>query len=207
MQSCKAQTQKKFFENNIKKDTMIYPIVTKDFETFNQFQYENRKDKNTSVLREFLEDGTYLEVDGLGDIKQSWETPKYSFFKISKYYYKNKNIKNKGLGFNSGGFPKGTWYEFDEKGNLIKEIDYDKNYKFTFEDILNFCEKENIRVDKGPILQSTGFHTRIYRDRPYLGKNNWGISWLKKVDIIEDIVIDGTTGKVLSRTDRGYENN
>jgi hypothetical protein len=32
MQSCKAQ------ENNIKKDTMIYPIVTKDFEVFDELR-------------------------------------------------------------------------------------------------------------------------------------------------------------------------
>lgn len=209
LQSCKSQTtQNNKLENNIKKDSIMYPIVTKDFETFDNYRYENRKDKNTSVLREFLQDGTYIELDGLGDIKQSWETPKDSYFKISKYYYKNKNIKNKGLGFNSGGFPKGIWYEFDEQGNLIKEIDYDKYYKFTFEDILKFCEREKIKVDKGPILQSTGFHTDILREYSSISNQaTWTIEWLKETDTIQTIKIDGTTGQVLSRTDGHYINN
>ena len=70
---------------------------------------------------------------------------------VNIHFYKNNNIKMKGLFFNSlgsRGFQKGTWYEFDEQGKLIKEIDYDKFYKFTFEDILKFCEREKIKISK-----------------------------------------------------------
>lgn len=37
----------------------------------------------------------------------------------------------KGLIVNNGNALIGTWYEFNEQGKLIKEIHYDKNYKFT----------------------------------------------------------------------------
>jgi len=211
LQSCKAQIINNKLENNLKKDTMRYPIVTKDFETFNNYQYENRKDKNSSFLEEFLKDGTYIEMlkSESGNVYR--ETPKDSYFTITKGYYINNNIHGKGLFFNavgSGGFQKGTWYEFDEQGNLIKEIDYDKFYKFTFEDILKFCEREKIKISKGPVLYSTGWHNDILREySPISGQATWTIEWLKETDTIQTIKIDGTTGQVLSRTDAHYINN
>jgi antitoxin component YwqK of YwqJK toxin-antitoxin module len=203
MQSCKAQ------ENNIKKDTMIYPIVTKDFETFDENHYIQLKQKDEFNTTEFLPNGNYFEMGTFNkDGRQAIEHYNNSYFNVNKFYYKNNKIKLKGVIVNNGTALIGTWYEFDEKGNLIKEIDYDKNYKFTFEDILKFCERENIRVDKGPILQSTGFHTYIFRE--YLATTNestWTIEWLKSPDIIQTINLDGTIGKVLSRKDTHYENN
>ena len=103
-------------------------------------------------------------------------------------------------------FQKGIWYEFDEQGNLIKEMDYDKPFKFTFEDIVKFCERENIPLTKGPIMQSTGFHTTIRRSVEN-NKAIWQIEWLKKPDIIEKILIDGVTGEVISKKDMKYINN
>jgi len=205
MQSCQAQKKRNI---NTKKENTMYPTVNKDFENFDNYRYENREDKKSSVLREFLQNGTYVELDGLGNRKQYWETPPNSYFKVCKYYYKDGKIKQKGLGFNGNAFAKGIWYEFDEQGKLIREIDYDKYYKFTFEDILKLCERENIEVKKGPILQSTGFHTSILRDySPLNDQSTWTIEWLKKPYIIETIKLDGTTGRVLSRTDGKYINN
>jgi hypothetical protein len=211
LQSCKAQIQENNkTENNIKKDSIMYPIVTKEFETFNNYQYENRKDKNSSVLSEFLKDGTYIEMlkSKSGNVYR--ETQKDSYFTLTKGYYTNNNIHGKGLYFNLswGGFQKGIWYEFDEQGKLIKEIDYDKFYKFTFEDILKFCEREKIKISKGPVLYSTGFHTAILREySPISNQATWTIEWLKETDTIQTIKIDGTTGQVLSRTDGHYINN
>lgn len=209
-QSCKAQVEEtKSIETNIKKDPMIYPIVTKDFETFNNYQYENRKDKNSLYMMEFDEKGGYFNIDKTGESRYFY-TPKDSFFSLVKIYYKNGYIKHKGIGLNvaAWGCKFGTWYEFDEQGKLIKEIDYDKDYKFTFEDILKFCEREKIKIDKGPVLQSTGFHTSILRNHSVINQEStWTIEWLKDSGIIQTIKLDGTTGKVLSRRDAMYINN
>lgn len=205
MQSCKAQTQ----ENNTKKDTMIYPIVTKDFEVFDENRYKQLLQKHDNIrANEFLNNGNFYTMNGANTIKYTSEFIKDSYFNINKHFYKNNNIKLKGLIVNSGHALIGTWYEYDEQGKLIKEIDYDKDYKFTFEDILKFCERENIKIDKGPILQSTGFHTYIYREySPISNQAIWTIDWLKAPDVIQTVKLDGTTGKVLSRTDTHYENN
>ncbi len=135
-------------------------------------------------------------------------TPDNSLFKIVKVYHLNRNIQSKGLTLNLPWttFPKGTWYEFNENGKLIKEIDYDKPYKFTFEDILKFCEKEGIPLTKGPVLQSTGFHTTITR-RIEKEKPIWEIEWKKKFNIVESIILDGTSGKIISRRESEFINN
>ena len=210
LQSCNAQKNN---VTNTKQQENMEPIVTKEFEKFDNVSFEKEVDKNSLVLRKFIDNGSYLEITSSISGKYYIETPKNSHFQVYKSFYNNNNIKSKGLGFNAEAFAKGTWYEFDEQGNLVKEIDYDKNYKFTFEDILKFCEKENILVEKGPILQSTGFHTSISREFVEASKKaTWTIERLKSTDRPnienrETITIDGTTGQVLSRTESPYVNN
>lgn len=201
---CKAQP----IHDSLKYKHIMIPIVTRNFEKFDSIKFNNSKKENPYVLREFLSDGTYIEMTSSNSGKYYLETPPNSYFMISKTYYSNGNIKAKGLGFNGDAFQKGVWYEFDEKGTLVKETDYDADYKFRFEDILAFCEREGIEVKKGPILQSTGYHTQITRHHsPILGKRTWVIRWLKKPDLIEEISLDGDTGKVLKRKDIEYINN
>lgn len=73
---------------------------------------------------------------------------------------------------------------------------------------MNFCEREKIVVKTGPILQSTGFHTSILRNHSATSnESTWTIKWLKDASTIQTIKLDGTTGKVLSRTDALYINN
>ncbi len=188
---------------------VMIPVVDKKFEKFDSVKYENRVNKNSSTLEEFLSDGTYVELDTGNYGKGYVETPLNSYFTLSKGYYKNSNIKMKGLVFNWFAFQKGIWYEFNEDGQLIKETDYDKYYKSTFEDILKFCEREHIEVKKGPILQSTGFHTAIRRGYSLLMDNVswWEIDWLKRSDLIETIKLNGNTGVVVEKRERSYINN
>jgi hypothetical protein len=210
LQSCNAQKKN---VNDTKQQKTMEPIVTKEFEKFDQTRYEKLKIKDKFNTTEYLSNGTYIEMDEGDYGKQYIETNVNCYFQINKSYYKNGNIKKKSLSFNWFAFGKGISYEFDEQGNLVKEIDYDKNYKFTFEDILKFCEKENILVEKGPILQSTGFHTSIRREFIEASKKaTWTIERLKSTDRPnfvnrETITLDGTTGQVLSRTELPYVNN
>lgn len=179
----------------------MLPTVDNKFEKF-----DSDKIESSDVLREFLPNGNYVEINIANSGKYYSETFKDSYYMISKSYYPNGNIKSKGIGFNGDGFQISTWYEFDEKGKLIKEIDYDKPYKFTFEDILKFCEKEGISLTKGPVLQSTGFHTTITR-RIEKEKPIWEIEWKKKFNVVESIILDGTSGKVISRRESEFINN
>jgi len=200
--SCIAQKNK---EKSIKKDIMI-PKLDRNFEMFDLNRYNRLQALNPYLVKELMTNGNYLEMfksdAGLG----IYETLSNSYFQISKVYYKNGYIKAKGVEFNGYAFNMGIWYEFDESGKLIKETDYDKPYKFTFDDIVKFCENEKILLQKGPILQNTGYHTVIRRDHN-AESSWWQIEWLKKPNVIEIIKLDGNTGKILKRQDTDYTNN
>ena len=131
--------------------------------------------------------------------------PFNSFFYLYKgFYSSNKYIKEKGINYVRG-FAKGLWYDFDEKGHLIKTTDYDAPFTFTFEDILAYCRAHRIEVTKG--YQSIGFHNRILRFVNDDGSCYWVIKHLKRYDLIEAIYLDGKTGKELKRQDIKYHNN
>ncbi|MDR4894563.1 MULTISPECIES: PepSY domain-containing protein [unclassified Chryseobacterium] len=196
--SCKSQ-----------KRNMIIPTIDNKFEKFDTDKFSQSTKKETDVVREFLPNGNYIEMSIANSGKYYTESYKGSYFMLSKSYYSSGNIKYKGIMFNvpwGAPFQKGIWYEFDENGKLIKEVDYDKPYKFTFEDVLKFCEKEVIPVTKGPVLQSTGFHTIISR-RIENEKPIWEIEWLKKSNRVENIILDGISGKVISRRESQFINN
>lgn len=137
------------------------------------------------------------------------ETPGGGYFTASKEYYPDGNIKTKGLRFINGGFQKGTWYFFNEKGTLSKSINYDPPFKFTFEEVMQFLAAQHIPVEKGPAKPNQGMVTTIWRNEDTLGPV-WRIQWLKDKNsmpnIMEEIIIDGNNGKVLKRTDQQYNN-
>ena len=139
------------------------PIIDNKFEKIDSLLYTQLK--NTNKLKKYDNENNYIELRKYENEIVYKFTPKNSNLKILKTYNLKGDLLVKGLTLNLPWptFQKGTWYEFDEQGNLIKETNYDEPYKFTFEDVLQFCEKENIKVDKGPILQSTGYHTLIMR--------------------------------------------
>lgn len=64
-------------------------------------------------------------------------------FGVFKEYYNNMTLKTKGI-YCVYGFKVGKWYHYDEKGNLISTEDTDKGYDFNYEDIIKYCEKNNI---------------------------------------------------------------
>ncbi|SHM25245.1 MORN repeat variant [Chryseobacterium contaminans] len=193
--SCKSQ--------NIKD---ILPTIDSKFEVFDTILYKKLYNKNPSYPSETLDNGSYLEMNVANYGKSYSMTLQNSYYTLTKVYFPNGNIKTKGISNNTESLQIGIWYEFDENGKLIKEIDYDKPYKFTFEDILKFCEKEGIPLTKGPVLQSTGFHTTITR-RIEKEKPIWEIEWKKKFNIVESIILDGTSGKIISRRESEFINN
>ncbi|WFB67220.1 hypothetical protein [Chryseobacterium sp. WX] len=196
------------FQSQELQKTMI-PKISNKFEKFDIDKFSKSTKKETDVVREFLPNGNYIEMSMANSGKYYTESYKDSYFMISKSYYISGNIKDKGIMFNvpwGAPFQKGIWYGFDENGKLIKEIDCDKPYKYTFEDILKFCEKEAIPITKGPVLKSTGFHTIISR-RIENEKPIWEIEWLKKSNRVENIILDGISGKVISRRESEFINN
>lgn len=189
---------------NAQNNLPMEPKIDNQFEKFDSIFCEELSKKNTNNI--MLSDGSHVEILKLKESRY-FNTPNDSYFTIVKLYYENLNIKKKGLGFNVGpfAFKKGPWYEFDEKGNLVNEINYDKPFKYTFEDIVRFCEERNIKIIKGFIPQS-GWYNKISRSIEN-GHPVWEIEHLKKSDLVEIIKLDGITGKILSTSTYKYINN
>ncbi len=184
---------------------MNIPVVTNEFEKFEFKNYDSSK----GVNRVILPDGTYQEYDSQSpDGYIVTIQPNNSCFMIIKKFYKDGNIMEKGLMINSGDSKKGNWYYFDKQGRLLREEDNDLPFKFTFEDLFNFLKKEKIPLAVGRI--QGGFHTQI-NNNPDPKETWWEVRWLKDKsrmpNVIEEIRINGISGKVISRKQSGYYNN
>ena len=190
------------------KEKVIYPnlpTVTDEFEVFDEALYKAMEKNEIGDVFYYYKDGSFLQMwKGKTSFVYKYY-PFNSFFYLYKgFYSSNKYIKEKGINYVRG-FAKGLWYDFDEKGHLIKTTDYDAPFTFTFEDILAYCRAHRIEVTKG--YQSIGFHNRILRFVNDDGSCYWVIKHLKRYDLIEAIYLDGKTGKEINRIEIEYINN
>ena len=193
---------------SIPKEKVIYPnlpTVTDEFEVFNEALYQIMEKDKFGHVSHYYKDGSFLEMGKDKDEFIHRFYPSNSYFYSSKTFYpSNGYIMRKGINYVRG-FAKGCWYEFDEKGILVKTTDYDAPFTFSFEDILAYCKAYHIEVTKG--YQRIGFHNRILRFVNDDGSCYWVIKHLKRYDLIEAIYLDGKTGKEINRIEIEYINN
>ncbi len=148
-----------------------------DIEKFNKY-----KDTIRNEYYHVLGDGTIVEQMELKEVFAETIKQKESFFEVKNQYYKNGNLKITGKYFNSS-FQKGIWKEYDKKGNLIKETNYDKGYNYTWEDLLKLLKEREVN------LKDTN-NTTIRKD-----DGEWWIYYVKGL-YIYNIRINGKTGKI-----------
>ncbi len=70
-----------------------------------------------------------------------------SSFKLYKYYHKNELLHRSVKTFYN--FPIGESIEYDENGNLIEKVNYDKNYSFSVDSLCELIKMEygvNLRI-------------------------------------------------------------
>lgn len=206
---CKSQT---FNTNNM--DT----IVTSDFKTFNFKKIDDlrnislkensietfRKDSTIELqfsrkykydeLLEYNQKGsiikkTIIKEDNTVEIYQ----PISPFLNYYERYYPNGNITVKAI--NSWlGFGIGMQYNFSKEGKLIKEKDRDKGYNFTFDDVLQFCERNDI-----DLLSKCGFPHRVVKIEE--DKKYWIIEYCNsKTGKIEGYKLDASSGEIVLKT-------
>ena len=182
-----------------------FPIVTDEFEVFDEALFQAMEKNEIGDVFHYYKNGSFLQMwKGKTSFVYKYY-PFNSFFYLYKgFYSSNKYIKEKGINYVRG-FAKGLWYDFDEKGHLIKTTDYDAPFTFSFEDILAYCRAHRIEVTKG--YQRIGFHNEIHRFVNVDGSCYWTIEHLKRDDLIEAIYLDGKTGKEIKREDIEYINN
>ena len=105
-------------------------------------------------------DGVYYFKDG-SEVDYSYNeinilAPKPLFYIEHKEFYDNGFIKEKGKYFGrfdvgSYSIKIGVWYDFDEKGNLIKQTNEDTKFgDFSYNEVLSFLDKkEDISLYNG----------------------------------------------------------
>ncbi|MCD8418600.1 hypothetical protein J2Q11_13110 [Tenacibaculum finnmarkense genomovar finnmarkense] len=190
-----------------KQHNFYIPTIDNSFETFKLEEY-NKENENGFSLRK-NQNKTILRVGG-----NTYSEGIYfdnSPFNISKNFYDNGNIESKWISFNHGSryVEKGIWYDYDREGRLIKTIDYDKGYAFTWEDVLNYCVTNNIPITLG-YNREGGHHTSIQKEESEEFKRKvWAITYMDTTGVgigkglpLEAKILDGNTGKVL-KTEKG----
>jgi hypothetical protein len=177
--SCKAQNVNLPKENeHINQDTIM--------ETFNIKQFNEKKDIGQNYIF-FLDDGSKITQFGNSEsgyyeyktIPESINLLEY------KEFYPSGHLKAKGIIYENK-FSKGVWQYYDENGNITKTIDFDKPFTYSWEDILEYCEKNEINLK----LSSTFI---LRRNDSTL----WEISWILDLTKRKTVKIDGKSGVII----------
>ncbi len=145
-------------------------------------KFNKHKDTIRYEYYQTLENGTVITQREDND--EYIEIIKYKDKYIQEFnsYYKNGKLKISGF-FLENDFYSGIWKEYDEKGNLIKETNYDKGYNYTWEDLLKLLKEREVNV------KDTN-NTTIRKD-----DGEWWIYYVKGL-YIYNIRINGKTGKI-----------
>lgn len=159
--------------------------------------------------------GTYLTMSlNLSEpieINGKRMTEVHSGLKYSCVYFPNGQLKsysvyNGGMrfkddtvGFNTDGISGyiGTWYKFDENGNIIQTIDFEKNFKTSFLDVLLITRK------KLNELFLKGKPDLFHRGLPgyQRNKNENGAFWQLFISPYYFMIIDDATGKIIEEVE------
>ena len=171
--SCKAQN------NQTKKSMSTFDIVTFNKNKNNLNEYDFKLD-NGVFVKQRKDSDEYYEV---------LET-KDSYLNTINTYYFNGKLKSTVKDFPSNFFH-GIYKEYDEQGKLIKEIDYDKGFNYTWEDLLKLLKEREIKIiDR---------NTTIRKD-----EGRWHV-WYVDGLYVYNIFIDGKTGEILQDVKNEFE--
>jgi len=121
------------------------------------------------------------------------KTPKNSVFTIYKEYYPKGVIYRKWVNFRNGGGAVGMKYEFDQSGKLITEIDTDSNFKITPQDVIKYCQENNIDLFS-PYTTIDRFKDEKVNESFY--NINYRRKYGKKIGSRIIIQLDGNTGEI-----------
>jgi len=168
-------------------------LISSKTEYFDIKYFDEHKNSNESLI---YTDKYGTDINIFGDVESGYvtnSTPSKSMFTIYKQYNYKGGIYKKWLNFRNDGGAVGIKYEFDETGKLISEIDTDLHFKITPQDVIKYCQENNIDlfsfytdIDRFVDEKSKqGFYNINYRGK-------YGEKFGAKI-IIQ---LDGTTGEI-----------
>lgn len=124
-------------------------------------------------------------------------------YELTKSYYtKNNQLKLSINKFYSLSY--GFLREYDENGNLIKEKDLDKNYKFSINDLIKKMKNE-FGIDITDINKTQDVYR--YSLNKKVDKAFYEVSIKSEIggEVLKQFLIDGNTGKLLYRINQSPE--
>ena len=139
-----------------------------------------------------LSDGTW--ISRFGDKSGYFEkiVPPKTWFYTYKEFYGNGSLKLEGTLFKKGDFQAGIWTEFDDRGNKMKEINYDQQYKLNVDSIFKILREKGIAFSMDDVFNS------IKRGM-INSKGIWQVEWKIKTDRVERMQIEDSTGKIVKQ--------
>ncbi|SUJ04707.1 Uncharacterised protein [Sphingobacterium spiritivorum] len=183
--------KKNTINNSVKNDTIKYFNIDKykDWELDNSYTTSTDKRKflkkrNERIEINFLSDGIQVRL-------RKFDSP---YEKIEGYSNSTKLLIVEGFDFY--GSPINKTIQYDEKHQIIKEIDYEKTYRFTIKDLIQKIRKE-YHVDLENVSQG-GSVKRNGKD----GTFYYEVSLKSKEEPLkmDYILVDGNTGKTLFKS-------
>jgi len=190
LNGCNAQKTTKMEQE------FIVPQVTKELEKFDIGSFNKEVDE-ISGKRILNTEENYIEED--------YQDPGYSrviyndshSFYILKLFFDNGDIHKKGIMFNNGS-NYGIWYEYNEEGKLISETNTDEGYDFDWQKIVEYCEKNSIKLTKGQ-PKSGGVDTEIYQNE-LEDRKVWQLTYYNyDTEQLFEVILDGKTGEELKK--------
>jgi len=191
--NCASQSNKITKDNNeIKNDTMEYFNIDKykDWEVDTDHSlYENRKflkKGNDRVEINFYKDGIVVQI--ISTINP---------YTVYKSYFRNNSLQTIGKEFYQRNI--GKWIFYNENGKIVKEIDNDKPYPFSMEQLIEKIKKEyNVNLEqKTPGTWANRSIPEELKKPVYEVHLAYKDHELKR----QYVLIDGTTGKTLFTND------
>lgn len=180
---------------------------TKGMKTFNIQKFENNKGKQgyANEYRYTLIDKSEVrELDVTSNVTKNIKTyqreitKEFNPFQYVYTYYEDGNLKGEILRFNDSGI-KVT--DYDNKGKIIKETNFDKNFKYSFEQIHYIVLNEK-KVDIYDTRQAVALRhntpnaiIKKYYQIHVLNSKLVGNEWLSIP--YYSFIIDDETGKIV----------
>lgn len=170
-------------------------------ETINVKNFDIKKFKENNpdgLAKKYITDKeTQIQefISGQGYVRHV--TPKNSLFTNYYEFYNSGDLKTRGV-FYTRDFLIGIWEYHDENGQLIKTTDYDKPYKFAWEEVKKYCKVNGIDL----------YHNLTWIRRtfsPVLDEGFWTIEGIVKDKGYRQIRLDAKTGKKLSEIEMTIE--
>ena len=199
--SCKGQKIKTFNPKEMKTFNIQNFEKNKGKQGYvNEYQY---KLSDNSDVREFSSKAASdnFELRYQKEVTKEFNPIKYYF-----YYYPNGVLNKEVLDFNNSVV---EIREYDKDGKLIKETDFDKNFRHTFEQIHDMVLKEK-KVDIYDTRQAVALRhdtpdgtIKKYYQIHVLNSKLVGNEWYSQPDY--SFIIDDATGKIIQSAENSQK--